>query len=143
MANLFFVKQDNPSKNDEQFLTEALQEYGRREIGGKSPEKIGVFLRASKRKTVGGVIGRMILGGLYISHLWVSEELRGQGYGSQLLKSIESEAQVRGCSKVILDTLNSKSVPFYLKNGYQILAELPDFIAGFNKYYFIKNLMIT
>ena len=143
MTDLFIVNANYPSKNDEQLLAEALKDSGRREIGDDTPERIGTFLRTSGRKTVGGVIGRIILGRLYISHLWISEEWRGRGYGSQLLECVESEAQERGCTKVILDTLNAKSVPFYKKNGYQILTELPDFIAGFNKYYFMKDLTVA
>ena len=143
MDRVFIVKEENPSTDDEHLLAEALKEYGRGEIGGKEPDRIGVFLRTSKEKTIGGVIGRIIVGRLYISHLWVSEELRGQGYGSQLLESIESEAQAHGCLQIILDTLNPKSVPFYKKNGYHILTEIPDFIVGFSKYYFRKNLTVA
>ena len=70
-TNLFVVKEGNPPKDDEQLLAKALKEYGRREISGKPPETIGAFLCTSQKETVGGVIGRMVLGHLYISRLWI------------------------------------------------------------------------
>src|SRR5271157_815331 len=58
----------------------------------------------------------------YVSELFIKDEFRGQGIGSQLLETIKAEAQNRGCSRLML--LNrrireSYKRQFYSKHGWE------------------------
>lgn len=86
---------------------------------------------------LGGVGG---WGGLEISILWVREDLRGEGLGSQLLEHMETEGKKLGAWKARLDTFDFQARDFYLKKGYEICGTLKDFPKGHELYYFFKDL---
>ena len=75
-----------------------------------------------------------------INTLWVSETLRGQQVGSKILHEIEQAAQVRGCNKALLDTLNFQAMPFYEKHGYQVQWTQQGYPKTGCRYYMMKQL---
>lgn len=60
----------------------------------------------------------------------MSEQLRGTGYGTQLIFSIEAEALRNGCKNVYLNSFSFQGVGFYKKLGYRVFGELEDFPEG-------------
>ena len=72
--------------------------------------------------------------------MWVKEELRGQGYGHQLLAMAEIEARQRGATEAYLDTFSFQAPEFYKKNGYQIFGVLENFPPGHQRFYLTKAL---
>lgn len=59
-------------------------------------------------------------GRIYVHHLAVEENVRGEGIGAKLLEQAELEAKRRGISKVILDAWasNSRAQAFFSSQGY-------------------------
>ena len=78
---------------------------------------------------------------MHIDILWVDENHRKQGLGTQLLKAAESEAINRGCHSVHVDTMSWQAPDFYKKHGYEIISELNDIPNGNKKYHLIKKLI--
>lgn len=76
---------------------------------------------------------------LYINVLWIDEQYRKHGYGSQLLEKVEQEARNIGCHLAHLDTFDFQAKDFYLKHGYEIFGEL-DGPEGHKKYFMKKKL---
>jgi len=78
----------------------------------------------------------LIFGGEgYVSELFVREHFRGQGIGSQLLDSVQAEAQKRGCSRLML--LNQRKREsyqrrFYQKQGWEERPEMANFVLPLN-----------
>jgi len=67
----------------------------------------------------------------YISELFVQPEHRGQGIGTQLLKTIEQEARQRNCYRLMLinnRTRKSYLLGFYGKNGWEERPQMANFI---------------
>lgn len=56
---------------------------------------------------------------LFISEVFVPRDLRGEGYGSELLRLIELQVVEEGKSKLLLQSLKS-SLGFYAKLGFSI-----------------------
>ena len=46
----------------------------------------------------------------YVSELFIKDEFRGQGIGSQLLETIKTEAQNRGCSRLMLLNMRKREI---------------------------------
>lgn len=92
-------------------------------------------------EVLAGLLGDTYWGWLYISILWVSEALRGQRLGSQLLAKAESEAFARGCRDAHLETHDFQALEFYQKRGYVIFGQLEDLPVGHIKYYLRKKLL--
>jgi GNAT superfamily N-acetyltransferase len=67
----------------------------------------------------------------YVSELFVRESARGQGLGSDLLRTIETEARARGCARLSLINLRNRESymrQFYVKAGWEERTEAANFI---------------
>ncbi|MET7621869.1 GNAT family N-acetyltransferase [Streptomyces sp. NPDC005408] len=60
--------------------------------------------------TWGGLLG--------IEMLWVREESRGDGWGSELLLAAEKEARRRGCDRACVSSFTFQAPAFYRRHGY-------------------------
>ena len=67
-------------------------------------------------------------------------DLRGQGYGTQLLQAAEQAARTRGCHQVVLDSYSFQAPGFYQKHGYEVFAILEDHPRQHRNYYLRKRL---
>jgi GNAT superfamily N-acetyltransferase len=72
--------------------------------------------------------------------LWLSKELRGQGYGHSHLIRAEEEAMQRGCVNACLETYSFQALSFYEKHGYVAFAELEGLSPGGKKHFLRKSL---
>jgi GNAT superfamily N-acetyltransferase len=88
----------------------------------------------------GGLIGETYWDWLYVNLLWVREDLRGGGFGHQLLTMAEEEARQRGAKNAYLDTFSFQAPEFYQKHGYRVFGELGEFPAGHRRYFLTKEL---
>ncbi|MGM9972995.1 MAG: GNAT family N-acetyltransferase [Clostridiaceae bacterium] len=77
---------------------------------------------------------------IYIDVLWVKEEYRNAGIGSQLLSEIEKTAKEYGCHLIHLDTFDFQAKDFYIKQGFEIHGVLDDCPKGHKRYYFKKSI---
>jgi GNAT superfamily N-acetyltransferase len=71
----------------------------------------------------------------FVSELFIAEAARGQGIGAKLLKTIEEEARIRGCSR--LGLINSRvresyQREFYKKNGWIEREDMVNFVLPLN-----------
>ncbi len=67
----------------------------------------------------------------YVSELFIKEEFRGQGVGSQLLETIKAKARDRGCSRLMLLNMRKRESykrQFYSKQGWEERSEAANFI---------------
>jgi GNAT superfamily N-acetyltransferase len=114
-----------------------ISKTGNKELG----RTVQIFIRERENRVVGGVIGHVFGGWLYVSLLWVEESLRNKGNGTKLLKMIESEAVKLGCKYAHVDTYSFEARPFYEKHGYTLFAMLEDYPEGYSKHFLKKALL--
>ena len=121
-------------------ITDALSTFNHANSDvGNAHQKALVF-RDEQEQLIGGVVFVIHWYWLYIEILFVHEAFRNQNLGSQLLREAETYARTRGCVGAYLDTLSFQAPDFYLKHGYEVLAELEGFPPGPNrKIYFAKR----
>jgi GNAT superfamily N-acetyltransferase len=114
--------------------------FNTQQVGESKEHRLCFVLYAPDQEIVGGVIGETYWGWLYISLMWVKEELRGRGYGQRLLEHAEDEAQRRGVKNVYLDTFSFQAPNFYKQHGYHVFGELQNFPPGHQRYFLTKQL---
>ena len=102
---------------------------------------VRIFIRNEEKKVVGGAIGSVFSGWLYISLMWIEESLRNRGYGTKLLEMMENEAVKLGCRHAHVDTYSFEARPFYEKNGYTVFALLENYPEGHSKHFLKKKLL--
>ncbi len=131
---------DKINEKDEKIIFEGLLKYNLERIEDKNPKDLGIYLQDKTGKKVAGLIGDTHGNWLSVKFLWVSEELRGQHVGSEILKQAEKTAKERGCKYVFLDTFSFQAPLFYKKHGYKEVFALEDYPVTGKRYYFTKDL---
>lgn len=128
----------NPKANDIQILNNGIMEHAKQVKGMKQLNFFAFFIRDENKQIVGGCGGDNMYGCFYIGQLWVTESLRGQGYGTQLMKVAENYAIECGCHFIAVNTMDWEALDFYKKLGFYVEFER----KGFDKnsiFYFLRK----
>ncbi len=126
---------------DIQAVQAGLREFNIAHIGPSNSRLLQLFLRDDSGEIVGGLLGEIRWHWLYVATLWISTDLRGHGYGSDLLSTAESEARSAGCIGIYLDTFEYQARPFYEKHGYELFGALEGYPPGYSQYHLAKQLV--
>lgn len=127
-------------KKDEDAVFQGLLKYNHSHLGDTEPEDLGIYLRDDEGEVIAGLIGSTFGLWLMVKYLWISEELREHGLGSQILLKAEDAARDRGCKHVFLDTFSFQAPDFYKKHGYTQVFTLEDYPVDGKRHYFTKRL---
>lgn len=111
--------------------------HGRSQATDGNAEPISCLVRDEARVVAGGS-GRTEYRRLFVNHLWVAEELRGQGIGSRILLLLEAEAARRGCRDALIETLDESVAKLYERLGYQQVAFVAGYVGRFNRHIMLK-----
>lgn len=122
----------------ENYLSQAITDYGLLQLNGETPVKLYCSCKCKKGTLIGAVMGSKTLNMFFVSHLYVDENYRKRGIGSQLLSRIESLAKDAGCDLIRFNTLNILSHNFYEINGYKETVRINDYMNGFDLVYYDK-----
>jgi GNAT superfamily N-acetyltransferase len=101
---------------------------------------LAVFIYSAGGELMGGIAGNLWGECLEIDYLWVHGDLRGQGYGTRLLHTIEDEARERGARVATLNTYSFQAPAFYEKLGYIIFGTVEGYGPGHKKHFLKKAL---
>ncbi|BCZ46560.1 N-acetyltransferase [Clostridium gelidum] len=131
---------DIPTEQDKDEIFQELLKYNLERIECKDIKELGIFLEDEQGKKVAGIVGDTHGNWLEIEYLWVSETLRGQDIGTEIISKAELIAKERGCKYVFLNTFSFQAKGFYLKLGYQEVFSLKAYPLTGERHYFIKKL---
>ena len=133
--------EDQPSKAEIRALIRNLVSYNNTQAEKENWRSLASFIRDDQSEMKGGLYGYTHWDWLFISHLWVIESLRRQGYGTKLVAQAELEALHRGCRRAYLDTYDFQALRFYEKLGYEVFGFLEDFPESHTRYFLQKCLL--
>ena len=89
----------------------------------------------------GGARGKIFAGWMNISLLLAASPK--QGLGSKLMHAMEALAHQKQCRGIRVDTFAFQAPKFYEKHGYQRYAEIPDYVNGHSRIFYLKRLEST
>jgi ribosomal protein S18 acetylase RimI-like enzyme len=141
MTELKITIDNHPDPKDIRSVISKLVEYNNSQTEKDVYDSLAIWVRDADSAIVAGLVGKTHWGWLYISHLWVDEALRGQGYGRKLILNAEEVAKQRNCSHAYLDTFSFQALGFYESLDYQIFGVLENFPPGHQRYFLQKNLV--
>ena len=130
-----------PSKKEIEYVKSALKSFHDSKVGDDGHLPVHIVEYGADGDIIAGIIGGTYWGWLYIDTLWVHEDHRKKGIGSELLARAEEIAIKRGCHHVHLDTMSWQAPEFYKKHGYSVIGVLPDIPSGNQKYLLQKSLI--
>ena len=121
-------------------IYESLAAFDRKFIGFRLEGNVNIGMQAEGR-LIAGLNGYMTAFKiLYIDTVFVEEEYRRQGVGTELLREAESRAKSLGANMIRLDTFNWQGREFYKKLGYEEVGEYSSPEDGFSEHFFVKRL---
>jgi GNAT superfamily N-acetyltransferase len=132
--------EDDPDPQAVQAIEDSLNRYNIATTGYDDYRPLAVYLRDAAGVVLGGLTGYTWGGCLKIAFLWLPEEQRGQGYGTQLLQAAERVGRERGCRQAILDSHSFEAPAFYQRAGYTICGVAEDAPVGHQLVYLAKRL---
>jgi ribosomal protein S18 acetylase RimI-like enzyme len=100
-----------------------------------------IILAEDDHTVIGGLLAETQFHWLKISIIAVHPEFRTRGVGTALLVKAERLARARGCRHAFVDTMDYQAPRFYLRLGFEIAGEIPNWDShGHVKYYLTKEL---
>ena len=123
-------------------IGQGLREFNSSFFGHEKCINFAIYLKDENHQVVGGVIAWMRPGIklLFIDTIWISETLRKQGYGTQLVLAAEAEGKRQGCTHAQVETLPFQAEQFYQKLGYYRIGVVEKFYGEHDAIYMLKNL---
>ena len=113
--------------------------YNTEKMGKHKHKRLAISLREGD-EIVGGIVGQVWAGVLFIQLFWMAPELRGKDYGTKLIRAIEDEARRFGATRSYLDTLSFQAPGFYRTSGYEEFGSIEGYPGGATRHWFTKAL---
>jgi GNAT superfamily N-acetyltransferase len=140
MGTYRFTLEASPKQEEIQLISRGLTAHALPSTKVPGFKTLAVFMRDESGQVVGGVWGQINWNWLYVSVLWLSNKLRGSGYGRRIMAELGQAARAQGCEQAHLDTFSFQARPFYEALGYEVFAVLEDYPRGYKKYFMKKRL---
>lgn len=134
------VRLENKESHKAQEIGNLIRDYNRSKREEAESEPLNLYLEDEMGNLMAGLVAETFGNWLEIEYLFVKEELRGQGIGSQLLQRAENEAKNRNCRFAFVNTYQFQAPDFYLSHGYKEVFALQDYPYTGQRYYYQKDL---
>lgn len=141
MATYTIKIENAPKHEDIEALAHGLDAHALPHTQVPGFQSIGVFMRDDNDNLAGGVWGYINWNWLFVGLVWLSQDIRGGGYGKRLMMTLEEEARKRGCQFAHLDTFSYQARPFYESLGYEVFATLDNYPPGHQRFFMKKTLV--
>ena len=134
------VRLENTESQKSQIIGDLIRSYNRSKREVAESEPLYLYVEDEYGEIMAGLVAETFGNWLEIEYLFVKEDLRGRGIGSQLLQQAESEAKKRNCRFAFVNTYQFQAPAFYQKHGYQEVFILKDYPYTGQRHYYQKDL---
>ena len=134
------IRLENTESQKSQIIGDLIRSYNRSKRETAESEPLNLYVEDEHGKLMAGLVAETFGNWLEIEYLFVKEEFRGQGIGSQLLQRAESEAKKRNCRFAFVNTYQFQAPAFYQKYGYKEDFTLKDYPYTGQSHYYQKDL---
>ena len=134
------VRLENAVSQKAQEIGGLVRSYNRSKREAAESEPLNIYVEDDSGELMAGLVGETFGNWLEIEYLFVKEDIRGQGIGSQLLQQAESEAKKRNCRFAFVNTYQFQAPAFYQKYGYKEVFTLKDYPYTGQRHYYQKDL---
>lgn len=134
------IQLENIESQKSQIIGDLIRSYNRSKREAAESEPLNLYIEDENGQLMAGLVAETFGNWLEIEYLFVKEDLRGQGIGSQLLYQAESEAKMRNCRFAFVNTFQFQAPAFYQKHGYKEVFTLKDYPCTGQRHYYQKDL---
>ena len=134
------IRLENTESQKAQEIGNLIRSYNRSIRETAESEPLNLYIEDEQGQLLAGLVAETFGNWLEIEYLFVKDDLRGQGIGSQLLQQAESEAKKKNCRYVFVNTYQFQAPAFYQKHDYQEVFTLKDYPCTGQRHYYQKDL---
>ena len=134
------IRLENTESQKAQEIGDLIRSYNRSKRETAKSEPLNLYVEDEHGQLLAGLVAETFGNWLEIEYLFVKEDLRGQGIGSQLLQQAESEAKKRNCRFAFVNTYQFQAPAFYQKYGYKKVFTMKDYPYTGQRHYYQKVL---
>ena len=134
------IRLENTESQKAQEIGNLIRSYNRSKREKAESEPLNIYVEDDSGELMAGLVAEIFGNWLEIEYLFVREDLRGQGIGSQLLQQAESEAKNRNCRFAFVNTYQFQAPDFYKRHGYKEVLRLQDYPYTGQRHYYQKDL---
>lgn len=134
------IQLENTESQKSQKIGNLIRSYNRSKREAAESEPLNLYIEDENGQLMADLVAETFGNWLEIEYLFVKENLRGQGIGSQLLQQAESEAKKRNCRFAFVNTYQFQAPAFYQKYGYKEVFTLKDYPYTGQRHYYQKDL---
>ena len=134
------IRLEDTESQKAQEIGNLIRSYNRSIRETAESEPLNLYIEDEQGQLLAGLVAETFGNWLEIEYLFVKDDLRGQGIGSQLLQRAESEAKNRNCRYVFVNTYQFQAPAFYQKHDYQEVFTLKDYPCTGQRHYYQKDL---
>ncbi len=134
------IRLENTESQKAQEIGNLIRSYNRSKREKAESEPLNLYIEDEQGQLMAGLVAETFGNWLEIEYLFVKEDLRGQGIGSQLLQQAESEAKKRNCRFAFVNTYQFQAPAFYQKYGYKEVFTMKDYPYTGQRHYYQKEL---
>ena len=134
------IRLENTKSQKVQEIGNLIRSYNRSKREAAESEPLNLYVEDDSGELLAGLVAETFGNWLEIEYLFVKEELRGQGIGSQLLQQAESEAKKRNCRFAFVNTYQFQAPAFYQKHGYKEVFTMKNYPYTGLRHYYQKEL---
>ena len=134
------VRLENIESRKAQEIGGLIRSYNRSKRETTESEPLNLYVEDEHGQLLAGLVAETFGNWLEIEYLFVKEEFRGQGIGSQLLQQAESEAKKKNCRYAFVNTYQFQAPAFYQKYDYKEVFTLKDYPYTGQRHYYQKDL---
>ena len=134
------LRLENTDSKKTHELGNLIRSYNQSKREPSKSEPLNIYVEDEQGNLLAGMSAETFGNWLEIEYLYVSEALRGQGLGSDILQRAEEEARDRKCKYSFVDTFHFQAPDFYKKHGYEEVFRLKEYPYTGERYYYTKEL---
>ena len=134
------LRLENTESQKSQIIGDLIRSYNRSKREAAESEPLNIYVEDDSGELMAGLVAETFGNWLEIEYLFVKEDLRAQGIGSQLLQQAESEAKKRNCRFAFVNTYQFQAPAFYQRHGYKEVFTLKDYPYTGQRHYYQKDL---
>ena len=134
------VRLENTVSQKVQEIGGLIRSYNRSIRETAESEPLNLYIEDEQGQLLAGLVAETFGNWLEIEYLFVKDDLRGQGIGSQLLQRAESEAKNRNCRFAFVNTYQFQAPAFYQRHGYKEVFSLNVYPYTGQRHYYQKDL---
>lgn len=131
---------ENRESKKTQELGNLIRAYNQSKREPSKSEPLNIYVEDQQGNLIAGMVAETFGNWLEIEYLYVQEDFRGQGIGSNILNRAEKEARERKCKYSFVNTYQFQAPDFYKKHGYEEVFALKEYPYTGERYYYTKEL---